>query len=118
MKRAPEDPLPAGKTLVSYDAGELCRGRLALKSGLVDLADSATLRAVLATTAATIPVDGVHQSDWQGEQLTVVRATHTGTSGFDLLVSKEQAEPLWMAFIAAGKCRKSRQNESITIRNG
>lgn len=66
VKRDPEDPLPPGKTWVSYDWPPC---QLVLKSGFVDLADPATLRAVLATTTDTRPAgvyDGVRTTLYQG----------------------------------------------------
>ncbi|MEO3800141.1 hypothetical protein [Nonomuraea sp. B1E8] len=66
VKRDPEDPLPPGKTWVSYDWPPC---QLVLKSGFVDLADQDTLRAVLASTTGRRPAgvyDGVRTTLYQG----------------------------------------------------
>lgn len=66
VKRDPDDPLPPGKTWVTYDWPPC---RLFLKSGHVSLSDPATLRAVLATTTRKRPAgvyDGVRTSLYEG----------------------------------------------------
>jgi len=45
---------------------------------------------------------GVAVLKWREENLTVIRATHTGEDGFDLFVSAREAENLWDALVASG----------------
>jgi folate-binding protein YgfZ len=40
--------------------------------------------------------------DWNGSRTTVLRATHTGEDGFDLIVNNEHAEKLWSTLLGAG----------------
>jgi folate-binding protein YgfZ len=67
---------------------------------------------VLGEAAAEIAANGAIQVAWaRGEgkasgewstALTVIRATHTGAAGFDLMVDAEQAADLWSALHDAG----------------
>jgi folate-binding protein YgfZ len=52
--------------------------------------------------AASISVGGVKQSVWNGDPITVLRATHTGADGFDLIVKNAHGEKLWQELLAAG----------------
>jgi folate-binding protein YgfZ len=45
---------------------------------------------------------GVRMLKWREENLTLLRATHTGEDGFDLFVSAREAENLWDALVASG----------------
>jgi folate-binding protein YgfZ len=58
--------------------------------------------AVLGTPALAMPRDGIVQLEWQQNEVTVFRATHTAEDGFDLIVNLEQAAALWDALIQAG----------------
>jgi glycine cleavage system T protein len=60
------------------------------------------VRSVLGSAAAEVPRGGVAQIDWQQEQVTILRATHTGEDGFDLVIKAEQASTLWDALASAG----------------
>jgi len=60
------------------------------------------VRSVLGGVVAEVSRGGVAQSDWQHEQVTILRATHTSEDGFDLLVKAEQARILWDALVNAG----------------
>lgn len=60
------------------------------------------LNAVLGDAVAAIEGGAVMQTSWQEETITVLRAAHAGTTGFDLLVSASQAPSLWNALAAVG----------------
>jgi folate-binding protein YgfZ len=60
------------------------------------------MAAVFGGTLATLGRDAVASVDWQGEQITIIRATHTAEDGFDLFVNSTEAESLRDAFIKAG----------------
>lgn len=57
---------------------------------------------VMGESARGIPTYGAAQIEWQQESLTVLRATHAAEDGFDIVVSADQAPPLWHAFVNAG----------------
>lgn len=60
------------------------------------------VRLVLGDSAAEIPEHGVSETEWQGETVTVLRATHTAANGFDLVVKADKASSLWEALVSAG----------------
>ena len=60
------------------------------------------MAAIFGETVANLGRDAVASVDWQGKQITVIRATHTAEDGFDLFVSATEAESLRDAFIKAG----------------
>jgi folate-binding protein YgfZ len=60
------------------------------------------MAAIFGETLASPGRDAVARVDWQGEQVTIIRATHTAEDGFDLFVSTIDAETLRDAFIKAG----------------
>jgi glycine cleavage system aminomethyltransferase T len=41
-----------------------------------------------------LPPDGAHEIQWREKTLTVIRSTHTGEDGFDLIVDKDSAGSL------------------------
>jgi folate-binding protein YgfZ len=59
-------------------------------------------RKVLGDAVAGIPPDGALAIDWQQSVVTVIRATHTGEDGFDLIVNTTEAVALWDSLIEAG----------------
>jgi folate-binding protein YgfZ len=46
--------------------------------------------------------DGALQAAWRDGKATVIRATHTGADGFDVVVNSDQGEALWNALASAG----------------
>jgi folate-binding protein YgfZ len=62
----------------------------------------AVVGAVLRGMTADPDYYSVATVDWQGERLTIIRATHTGEDGFDLFVPKSRAEALRTALVSAG----------------
>ena len=60
------------------------------------------MAAIFGETVANIGRDAVAGVDWQGKQITVIRATHTGEDGLDLFVNAPDVEILQDAFIKAG----------------
>jgi folate-binding protein YgfZ len=52
--------------------------------------------------SANLARDAVAGVDWQGRQITIIRATHTAEDGFDLFVDATEVETLRGAFIKAG----------------
>jgi folate-binding protein YgfZ len=61
-----------------------------------------TMAVIFGETLANLGRDAVAGADWQGKQITVIRATHTAEDGFDLFVNATQAEIIRDAFIKAG----------------
>ena len=59
-------------------------------------------RKVLGEAAAQIPPDGALEIDWRQSTVTVIRATHTGEDGFDLIVKSTQAYAMWESLTGAG----------------
>lgn len=45
---------------------------------------------------------GLIQTLWRDTEVTVVRSTHTGADGFDLVIKAEHADSLWNAILDAG----------------
>src|ERR1700741_2680713 len=41
---------------------------------------------IFETSISEIPVNGVSETQWQSLPVTIIRATHTGENGFDILV--------------------------------
>ena len=60
------------------------------------------MAAILGETLANLGRDAVATVDWQGKQITLIRATHTAEDGFDLFVKATEVETLRDAFIKAG----------------
>ncbi len=59
-------------------------------------------RKVLGEAVAGIPRDGALAIPWQESTVTVIRATHTGEDGFDLIVNTTEAAAIWDSLIEAG----------------
>jgi glycine cleavage system T protein len=57
---------------------------------------------VLGESARAIPAFGAVELEWRQQNLTVLRATHTGEDGFDIFTSATEVTPLWKAFVDAG----------------
>lgn len=57
---------------------------------------------VLGGSVTSIPKDGALDIDWQGQQVTTIRATHTAEDGFDLIVPNSLGEQLWSELMSAG----------------
>lgn len=60
------------------------------------------IRSVLGEQAAGLATNAAAQMQWQENELTVVRATHTGENGFDLIAPGPLARNLWEALQEAG----------------
>jgi folate-binding protein YgfZ len=60
------------------------------------------IRLVLGEAAAGLAIRGVLKIAWQEGEVTILRATHTGEDGFDLIVNADVASSLWDALHAAG----------------
>ncbi|HVS21531.1 MAG TPA: aminomethyltransferase family protein [Pyrinomonadaceae bacterium] len=60
------------------------------------------MAAIFGEMLANLGRDAVASVDWQREQITVIRATHTAEDGFDLFVNATEAENLRDSFIKAG----------------
>ncbi|MEP6922753.1 MAG: aminomethyltransferase family protein [bacterium] len=63
---------------------------------------SRIVRSVLGDLAGELPQHGVATTEWKSDNVNVVRASHTGTDAFDLIVSASLAPELWQALISAG----------------
>jgi folate-binding protein YgfZ len=57
---------------------------------------------VFGAGASEIPVDGVSEVQWQGHQVTIISATHTGEKGFDVSVDSSRKAELLKALEIAG----------------
>jgi tRNA-modifying protein YgfZ len=57
---------------------------------------------VLETSLADLPRDGVVEQEWKDTQVTIIRATHTGEDGFDLLIDSARATETREALVSAG----------------
>ncbi|MFN2493989.1 MAG: aminomethyltransferase family protein [Pyrinomonadaceae bacterium] len=60
------------------------------------------IRAVIGEDASALAPDAAIRTAVQETELTVVRGTHTGEDGFDLILNRERAIILWNALHAAG----------------
>ena len=60
------------------------------------------VRSVFGEAAAGLAARGVLKIAWQEGEVTILRATHTGEDGFDLIVNADLASTLWDALHAAG----------------
>ena len=60
------------------------------------------MAAIFGETLANLGRDKMASVDWQGKQITVIRATHTAEDGFDVFVPTTEAEALRDAFIKTG----------------
>jgi folate-binding protein YgfZ len=60
------------------------------------------MAAVFRETPANLGRNAVAGVDWQGKQVTIIRATHTAEDGFDLFAGATEMETLREAFIKAG----------------
>jgi len=58
--------------------------------------------AVVGAEASGLARGRVFESGWRGASVTLLRATHTGEDGFDLVVDSEHAAELWEALTQAG----------------
>ena len=57
---------------------------------------------VFETSASEIPANGVSEVQWKNFPVTIIRATHTGENGFDILVDSTQKAELLQALETAG----------------
>ncbi len=60
------------------------------------------IRSQLGSTVAVIPKNGLGQTVFLENEVTVLRATHTSEDGFDLLASSNDAEGIWESLANAG----------------
>jgi len=60
------------------------------------------VRLVFGAAAAGLAARGVLKIAWQEGEVTILRATHTGEDGFDLIINADVASTLWDALHAAG----------------
>ena len=57
---------------------------------------------VFETSASEIPANGVSEIQWQNFPATIIRASHTGENGFDILVDSSQKAEFLQALETAG----------------
>ncbi|MEP6912778.1 MAG: aminomethyltransferase family protein, partial [bacterium] len=60
------------------------------------------VRLVLGEAAAGLAANGAVKIAWQESEVTILRATHTGEDGFDLILNAVEASSLWDALHASG----------------
>jgi len=53
-------------------------------------------------SVADISTHEIRQLHWSNSQVTVIRATHTGEDGFDLLVTADRGQELWSGLVHYG----------------
>jgi folate-binding protein YgfZ len=63
---------------------------------------AAVIRAVFDEANANIEHDALKTVEWQDGEVTIIRVTHTGEDGFDLLIGAQAAGALWDRLQAAG----------------
>ena len=63
---------------------------------------SGVITAVFGEASASIERDGSPTVEWGDREVTIIRATHTGEDGFDLLISAQAAATLWDSLQTAG----------------
>jgi len=57
---------------------------------------------VFETSASELPANGVSEVQWQGHQVTIVNATHTGEKGFDIVIDSSAKAEILKALETAG----------------
>jgi folate-binding protein YgfZ len=60
------------------------------------------IRSLMGEEAANVPSDGAIRTAWEQTRMTVLRATHTGENGFDVIANSVRAVELWNALLNAG----------------
>ena len=60
------------------------------------------VRSVLGEEAAGLAANGALQMVWQERDVAIIRATHTGEDGFDLILNAGEIISFWDALLAAG----------------
>src|SRR5262245_28060 len=63
---------------------------------------AAIASAVLGPAVQDLGRDGVQEVSWKQAAVTVIRGTHTGEDGFDLIMETSRAAELWESLIRAG----------------
>jgi folate-binding protein YgfZ len=63
---------------------------------------SEVVSATLGGAAGNLARHGAAAIDWQDEELTIIRATHTREDGFDVFIPKSRAKSLWAALVSSG----------------
>ena len=63
---------------------------------------SEVIEKVFETSASEIPANGVSEVHWQSLPVTIIRATHTGENGFDVLLDSSRKAEILQAFETAG----------------
>ncbi len=61
----------------------------------------ALMETLIGDDASQLEPNGLVQTLWQDKEVTVVRSTHTGASGFDLIIKADYAAGLWTAILDA-----------------
>ena len=57
---------------------------------------------VFETSVSDLPRNGVVEFAWQDVPVTIIRATHTGENGFDVVIDANRAAPVREALVKAG----------------
>jgi glycine cleavage system T protein len=60
------------------------------------------VQSVFGDAVPAMPRTGAGVLKWRESEITLIRASHTGEDGFDLIVNSDQAEGLWDALVNAG----------------
>jgi folate-binding protein YgfZ len=63
---------------------------------------AAVIRSVIGNDAADVGANQVVIQSWRAAELTIMRASHTGADGFDVVVDSPQAGVVWDALQGAG----------------
>lgn len=60
------------------------------------------LGSVLGPSVSDIPIGGAKTISWRDVEILIVRSSHTGEDGFDLITASEKASALWEALAGEG----------------
>jgi folate-binding protein YgfZ len=86
-------------------AGDFRLADLTLDTALISIQGekaAETMAAVFGEALASLGRDSAASVNWQGKQITIIRATHTAEDGFDLFVNATEVEILRDALMKAG----------------
>jgi folate-binding protein YgfZ len=63
---------------------------------------AAIIQSLFGETSATLGHNQLTRTSWSETSLTIMRASHTGADGFDLIIDANSAEALWDSLLKAG----------------
>ncbi len=60
------------------------------------------IRTIFSEEASSLPANGAIRTTWRNAGVTVIRSSHTGEDGFDVIVESEHTAQLWQSLLNAG----------------